>query len=227
MNKIGRFMIIGFVIGALMGALALAQPAHAGGKEISNGALKGVEEALVEKIKAKPVKENGGAVASKSSYSCVSCSSDLWGWYEGSSTSVIRCEDSYRNNKRYEHEYTEAAVFISHWDDNTGEYHAEMIELDPENVTYNRGVLTATGHSVDITCTATDGFGYQHSSKSRWQYSDGYQSQSRYRSTLAQASVTGVTHPHIEDGYLDEYIHSSEYDGNSLCKGDCVGGGKG
>lgn len=214
---------------ALVGALTIPQSASAGGKEISKGALSGVEQSMIEEIKAKPIKETGGNVASKGSYSCITCSSDAWGWYEGSSTSILRCEDSYRNNKRYKYEYTAAVVFISHWDDNAGEYHSQVIELDPKDVVYDRGVLTATGPGVDITCTTeTDGFGYKHSSKSRWQYSDGYQSQSRHNSTRSSATVTGVTHPYIEGGYLNEDIHTSEYDGNSLCKGDCLGvGGKG
>lgn len=225
MKKFGRFAIIGFVIGALLGALTLVQPAQAGGKEIAEAAIVGVEKALVKEISEKPVK---GAVVSRGSYDCVTCASELWGWDQGSYVSVVRCEDSYRNNRRYSFEYTSAAMYRSWWNDATGEYHGEVIDLDPENVSYDRGVLTATGPGVDVVCTEVDGYAFDESSRTRRVEGSGFQSHSRHKYAYVTATSTGIMHPPSIQGGLSEWLTQSQYDGQTVCKGACTtGGGKG
>lgn len=222
MKSFKRFWALGLAVLAITSVLTTSKQSFAGGKEIAEAAIIGVEKALVKEISEKPVK---GAVVSKGSYNCVACSSELWGGDQGSYVSVVRCEDRYRNNRRYNYEYVSASLYSSWWNDVTGEYYSTVTDLNPADVAYERGMLTATGPGVDIVCQETEEFSFDEKSRTRRTDSRGYLGQSHYEYSYSTATTTGVVHPPSVQGGLSESITSSVHEGLSVCKGDCVKGG--
>ncbi len=230
MNHSNRFRPFGAFVLALVASVLFtsATIASAASKGVVNAQIDRTEQTVVAKLDKAARSAHGDVWADAAHYKCVTFGSDLSGGFEADFGYGTTCTDTY-HAKAYKSGNSYAVVVLGYVNWETWEDKAESY---PAEVTITHGKYVAVSEPAIITATADPaGTTWESDNKSDWSLkSNGggpaiAAGTSSWENKSVDADVYGVSHRDIPDGYLNQYIRTSEYSGRS--HGKYADGGKG